>query len=239
MQFIELHRINTNLHIDSRLHGKSTIILESDQLHSHVLPVIQFRLLEFLQQELRIRFQQSMRTSSPRFTLSTQIRIIHIIIAIVHQISLERGSAHRFDIFRNKCKIYIQHIAAFHFRLPINGHLRLHRMLCFPPGTKSGRGCFRCCGIRTRRRLILQSFLGSPGSRSGNIIVVRFNHHTLTHRHRDVKAVGIFHQYNVFSLKSRHNTAAYFAEEAHFISDFHNLLYLSFIIHYPEDTSKP
>ena len=163
-----------------------------------------------------------MRTGSPRLALRTRIGIIHAVIAIIHQISLKRSSAYRLDIFRNKGKIHIQHISAFHFRLTINRYLRFSRTLYLPSGVQNGRYRLRGYRSHTRSRLLLRLLLGCFGSRSRNIVIIRFNHHTFTHRHRNVKPVGIFHQHYIFSPESRYNTATYFTEEAHFISYFHN-----------------
>ena len=55
--------------------------------------------------------------------------------------------------------------------------------------------------------------------------------HTFVYGHRYVKTVGIFHQHDVFPLKSCHNTAPNFAEETNFISYLQSNL--SFSLSFP------
>ena len=139
-----------------------------------------------------------MWTVFPSFSFRTQIGIIQIIITIIYQISFERGSHHSLCIFRHVSKKYVQRISPTHFRLTLNNrHFRFWRFHRF----------FR---FRSRRfRFMLY------------IVVICFNHHTLTYRHRNVEAVRIFHQNKILSLESSYDSTAYLTEEAYFISYFH------------------
>ena len=198
MKFIELHGINPYFHTDSRFDSRRLTILESNQLNGHPLHIIQYIFCELLQQQFRIRFHQPVRTVLPGFSFCTQISVIRIIIAIIYQISFERSSHHSLCIFRHISQKYIQRISSLHFRLALNdGHLRFYRFSRF-------------LLFRSRRsRFTLQ------------IIVIRFNHYTLTYRHRNIKSIRIFHQHKILSLESSDDSTAYLTKKAYFISYFH------------------
>ena len=233
MQFIELYHIYADFHTDSRFHCERTVIFECHQLYHHTFTVVQLGLFELLQQKFRIRLYQTMRTGCPGLSFGTRIGIIHIIITIVHQICLERCSADSLDILRNKSQKNIQDISTFHLGLTINRYLRFlqtDRLRLRNLRLHSRRPC-RSSG-RAQLLLFFPLLLGSRfGCRSGDIIIIGLYHHTFVYGHRYVKTVGIFHQHDVFPLKSCHNTAPNFAEETNFISYLHSNL--SFSLSFP------
>ena len=216
MQFIELHRINTEFHAYCRLHSKRTPFLKSNKLHSYVFTIIQFCFFKFFQQEFCIRLYYSIGTDFPCFSFGTEIGIIQIIVTVIHQISFKRSRADCFDIFRNESQKNIQHIPTTHFRLTKSRNLRLRQMSHF------FFFMYRM-GNRRSHRLLFYFLRSSFRHRSRHIIIIRINHHTLTYGHRDIKSIGIFYQHNILSPKSRHNTAPDLIQEAYFITYFHLL----------------
>ena len=198
MKFIELHRINTYFYTNGRFDSSRFTILESYQLHSYPFHIIQYIFCKLLQQQFCIRFHQSVRTSFPCLSFCAQVSIIQIIIAIIHQISLERSSHHCFRIFGHISQKNIQCISTTYFRLTLND-----RHFWFYGFDRS---------FRFRSRWTRFSF---------HVIVIRFYHYALTYRHRNVKAVRIFYQNKIFSLESGYDSATYFTKEAYFISYFH------------------
>ena len=57
-------------------------------------------------------------------------------------------------------------------------------------------------------------------------VFISIYYYTFSNRHRNIKPIGIFHQCNVFSLKSCYNTASHFTEKTNFISYFHIVCFL-------------
>ena len=139
-----------------------------------------------------------MRAIVPGLSLRTQICVVQIIVAVIHQIGFKRSSHHRLGIFGHISQKHIQRISATHLRLALyNRHFRFYRF---------------------HRFLLLRS------CRTGftlYIIIIRFNHDTFTYRHRNVKTIRIFYQYKIFSFESCYDSTAYLTEEAYFISYFH------------------
>ena len=180
--------------------------------------VIQFHLLKFLQQQLRIRLHYSIGTDIPCFSFCAEVGIIQIVITIIHQIRFERSSANSLNIFRYKSQKDIQNISTTHFWLTVNRYLRFGQVLHFTIFLNR---------IRNRRTyLLLLRFLRSClRHRPGHIIIIRINYYALTHGHRNIKAIGIFHQYNIFPPESFHDSSADFIEETYFITNFHHIIY--------------
>ena len=198
MKFIELHGIDPYLHTNSRFDSRRLTVLESDQLNSHPLHVIQYIFGELFQQQFCIRLHQTVRTVLPCFSFCTQISVIQIIIAIIYQISFKRSSHHRFCVFGHISQKYIQSISSTHLRLTLNDrHLRFYRFNWF----------FR---FRSRRTGF-----------TPHIIVICFNHDTLAYRHWNIKPIRIFYQHKILSLESSYDSTAYLTKKAYFISYFH------------------
>ena len=197
MKFVELHNVNTEFYRNGRLQHKALVFLEGQYLYGHVFQFVQDILLKFFDEELGIRSHRTMTSNSPIVAFSGKVSIYHRVITIVDEISIKSGCRNGFNVLRYETEHHVQDIPPLTF-----GRFVSYRAFFF---------------------LLLHFRLGSRWF-SLHIIVVRINHHTFTHQHRDIESVFILHQYDILSLKSCHNTASHFTEETNFISYLHWLL---------------
>ena len=204
MQLIELHHIDAQFHAASRFQRKGLAILESHQLYTDTLQVVQTRLIKFLDEELSIWLQHTMRAGTPRAILTSQVGIIEKVVAVVHQIGLKSGGTHCLHIHRNKSQIYIQHIPTLDFLwLGKSLYSSTHWILLGGSCSSIRRSWLRLLSLELLFPFCLSAlFLCS----TGNVILIRLNGHDITQLHRNGKAIGIFHQSNVLPLKT-HNDA--------------------------------
>ena len=194
VQLVELHGVHAQLHAHGRFQLEALVLLVSDELHRHMLQFIEHLLAELLQEELRIRFDDTLGTYPPAFAFRTQIRIIKVIVAVVHQVGVKVGSRNRLHVLRDVCQHHIEPFALLGLCRTI-GNLRLPFLL------------LRRFGLCLRLAL--------------DVIVIGINDHALTDEHGDVETVGIFHQHRVFTLESFHDAASHFTQETDFISNLH------------------
>ena len=112
MQLIELHWIQTELHVGSRLEEERLILLVGYHLDGDMPHLIEHVTTEFLDEELRVWFYLSTALQRPGITLSYEIGILDIIVAVVDEVSLETGIRDFLDIHRHESEISAELVAA-------------------------------------------------------------------------------------------------------------------------------
>ena len=142
MQLVELHRIQTELHVGSWFEKERLILLVDHHLDGDMPHLIKHVTTELLNEELRVWFYLSTALQRPGITLSYEIGILDKIVAVVDEVSLETGIRDFLDIHRHEGKISAELVATITFTgrslegnltvgsiILVHIHIHLHIML--------------------------------------------------------------------------------------------------------------
>ena len=206
MLLIKFCTLQSERHAKRTFQQKSSLRFISQRLYRRLFPLFQFAAVKSFDEALRIRFDQSFVAHAKRLTLLLEQQVTHIIVAIIHPISLKfrRLTAH---LRRQKCQIEVQQLSS----AALLG-------LCFERDGPIGR-----FHLRRRRRHNLRWLDRLPRIYFRNVIIVRLYCYYLMDGKGNIEATLIPHDDRLVSFKSHYDTASHFIEEAHFISYFHTL----------------
>ena len=86
MELVELHWVQAELDIRSWLQQEWLVLLVGNHLDGDVLHLIQSLTTEFLDEELGVWLDFTLRLQGPRISLGYEIGVAQIVVAVVHHI---------------------------------------------------------------------------------------------------------------------------------------------------------
>ena len=232
MKFVEFHGIETELNICCRLQEKWLVLLVSYHLDGDMLHLVQSLTTEFLDEEFGVRFYFSLCFQSPCISLSHEIGIVEIVVAVIHHIGLETGIGYVLDVDRYKGEISTEFVATrtflyrFHKGYLTVGsiiflYIHIHVIVIIQDGLDTPAVLMQF-GIGMLLSLLLRIHFSRNHLAHGVFILLHHNY--LVDRHRNLKTILILNEHNIFTLEAGNLSATHFAQESDFISFFHNLL---------------
>ena len=241
MQLVELHRIQTELNVGSRLEEERLILLVGHHLDGDMSHLIKHVTTELLDEKLRVRFYLSTTLQRPGITLSYEIGILDKIVAVVDEVSLETGIRDFLDIHRYESEISAELVATITFTgwslegnltvgsiIFVHIHIHLHIMLV------EDRLDASAIVLQFRVGTFLCSLFGIHFGRNHftHGIVVLFHHYHVVDGSRNLEAILVHHHHDIFTLEAGDLSASHFTQESYFITYFH----LCFLFVWCKDT---
>ena len=215
VEFVEFCQVRAQCHIDGLLGTERFVQLVGKGLKGDFLQFGERPALQVFQEYLGIGLHHTLMAQSGRSIFYVHPHEMHVIIAIVHQIDFEVGRSRCLDIRRQEGDVQIQHIGTTTFQ-----------------GTWT-EGDFLFAGFQflvTHRRHLLHSlFLRRTRwflirLRSGYIIIVCFNDHTLLDQNGDIKTILVLHQDCIFTLEASYHATSHIIQKSDFITYFHSCI---------------
>ena len=201
VELVELHGIDTQLHVDGWLQQEGLLALVGQDLHAYALQLGKDLASELFNIELGIGLYLGGGSKMPAVGSRRKIGETHVVVGVVDEICLEAGLRQFLDIDWHEGQIGRKLFAAFALfglRTKRDGHV----------------GRLRLFG----RCLLLLLFHLDHVLR----VVVLFaydDHFFDTHWH--LEAVFVFDKYNVLTLEAGNTASTYLTQESYFISYFH------------------
>ena len=230
MELIELHWVQAELDIRSWLQQEWFVLLVGNHLDGDVLHLIQSLTTEFLDEELGVWLDFTLRLQGPRISLSYEIGVAQIVVAVVHHIRFEAGVGHILDIDRYEGEIGAELVAArtllnllHEGNLTVGSiillYVHIHIILVLVQDSLDASAVLMQFGVGMLFSLLLGIHLGRDHLAHG--IVVLFYHYHLVDRHRNLETIFILYQHDILALEASHLSAAHFAQESYFITFLH------------------
>ena len=233
MKLVELHWVQTELYVGSRLQEERFLLLVGNHLDGDMLHFVQCLTAELLDEELGIRFDFTLSLQGPGIALCYEISIVQIIVAVVHHIGLETGIGNLLDIDRHEGEIGAQLVAARTLLDVLDeGYFPVSRIILFllNVGIMLVEDSLDASAVLMQFRvgMFFRLLLGIHLSRNHltHGIVVLLYYHYLVDRHRDFKSILVLYQDDILTLEAGNLTATHFTQESYFISFFHICYFL-------------
>ena len=241
MQLVEFHRIQAELHVGSRLEKERLILLVGHHLDGDMSHLIEHVTTELFDEELRVRLHLTTSLQCPGITLSHEIGVLDIIVAVVDEVSLETGIRDFLDIHRYEGEISAELVAAVTLTgwslegnltvgsiILVHIHIHLHIMLV------EDRFDASAVVLQFRVGTFLSSLLGIHLGRNHltHGIVVLLHHYHVVDGSRNLEAILVHHHHDIFTLETGDLSASHFTQESYFITYFH----LCFLFVWCKDT---
>ena len=105
MELVELHAVNTHLHVNSRLYDKGFLLLESNHLNTEMLYLLQILTSDFLDEELGVWLYLTLVSEAPRLSFCLKNGVAEVIVAVVYEIHLKASIRYHRRINRHESEI--------------------------------------------------------------------------------------------------------------------------------------
>ena len=230
MELVELHWVQAELDIRSWLQQEWLVLLVGNHLDGDVLHLIQSLTTEFLDEELGVWLDFTLRLQGPRIALGYEIGVAQIVVAVVHHIRFEAGIGHVLDIDRHEGEIGAELVAArtllnllHEGNLAVGSiillYVHIHIILVLVQDSLDASAVLMQFGVGMLFSLLLGIHLGRDHLAHG--IVILLYHYHLVDRHRNLETIFILYQHDILALEASHLSAAHFAQESYFITFLH------------------
>ena len=219
MQLVELGTVEPQFGRESGLQHEGLVLLPRQSLYAQALQRSQLAAFDVGHKEFAVGLHHSIEHRAPCHAVGLHDERLHVVVAVVHHISLKGGGGNLLHIGRQETQVQVELVTSLALlRLGLEGDGLVGR---FPFGFLVG--CL---------------LLGLPGSLVGSracarihlayIVVAVIHQHHFFPEHGDFESVLILDQHNVLALESAHATASHFGEEAHLVTYLHILFVLSY-----------
>ena len=213
VEFVELHGIDAETHVDGRLQHERLLALVGHELHGGVGKLVEAVAPELLHKLLGVGFHLSRGAQCPVGTLGHHICVPYIIVGVVDHIALKGGlpdvahvGGHEGEIERE----LVASAALHHRHLEVVSRVAVRLFLAAVVGQS----------LLQRARVGRVALLLHLNLMARRVVFVAYHYHIVDGK-RYLETVGIFNQHDALALETGHATAASLTQESHFVAYLH------------------